>query len=136
MMASDLIRIIGVSHLLQPPLTLLLASAKGINLQAAVMPTTPLAREVLVNMAFASVFLPTALGGLLACYAASALEPGAARTLGALISLFWCWRLYRQSVVLRPLWPCRTLREVCLNVLLTAIFAIQGPGLGLLLVLF
>ena len=134
MMASDLIRLVGVSHLLQPPLTLLLASTRGINLQGALIPTTRLAREILINMVFASVFLPTALGGLLAYYATSALEPGATRSLAALISLFWCWRLFRQSVVLRPLWPRHARREVWLNVLLIAIFAIQGPCLGLLLV--
>jgi len=133
-MAPELIRIIGVSHLLQPPLTLLLAGPKGIDLQAQLTPTRPLAREVLTNMAVASVFLPTALGVLLACYPTSALEPGPARALGALVSVFWCWRLYRQLFVLGPLWPCAAGRSSWLNALLTLIFAAQGPGLGLLLI--
>jgi hypothetical protein len=133
-MAPELIRIIGVSHLLQPPLTLLLAGPKGIDLRAHVTPTTPLAREVLTNMGVASVFLPTALGVLLACYPTLALEPGPARALGALISAFWCWRLYRQLFVLWPLWPRAAGRASSLNALLTLIFAVQGPGLGLLVI--
>jgi hypothetical protein len=131
-MAPELIRIIGVSHLLQPPLTLLLSGSKGIDLRAQLVPSTPLASEVLTNMAAASVLLPTTLGVLLACYPTLALEPGPARALGALLSAFWCWRLYRQLFVLGPLWPRAAGRGAWLNALLTLIFFVQGPGLGLL----
>ena len=134
MMAPELIRIIGVSHLLQPPLTLLLAGSKGIDLRAHVTPSMRLARKVLTNMAVASVCLPTALGVLLACYPTLALEPGPTRALGALVSVFWCWRLYRQLFVLGPLWPRAARRGPWLNALLTVIFAVQGPGLGLLVI--
>ena len=81
MTASEFVRIIGVSHLLQPPLTLLMSSPRGIDLRAQLVPTTPLAAEVLRNMAVASVLLPTALGMLLAIYPSPALEPGPARAL-------------------------------------------------------
>ncbi len=131
-MVPELIRIIGVSHLLQPPLTLLLSSPRGIDLRAQVLPTTQLAGAVLTNMAVASVLLPTTLGMLLACYPTLALEPGPARALAALLSVFWCWRLYRQWFVLGPLWPRAAGRGSRLNALLTLIFVVQGPGLGLL----
>jgi len=133
-MAPELIRIIGVSHLLQPPLTLLLAGPKGVDLRAQLFPSTLLAREVLSNMAFASVFLPTALGLLLACYPTLALEPGPVRALATLLSAFWCWRLYRQLFVLGPLWPRVVGRSSHLNALLSLIFAVQGPGLGVLVI--
>ena len=135
MTASELVRVIGVSHLLQPPLTLLLAGPRGIDLRASLAPTTSLAREVLTNMAVASVLLPTTLGLLLALYPTLALEAGPARAIALLISAFWCWRLYRQLFVLGPLWPRAARPGSWLNALLTLIFAVQGPGLGLLLVL-
>jgi len=135
MIAAELVRLIGVSHLLQPPLTLLLAGPKGINLRAQLVPTTRLAGEVMTNMAFASVLLPTTLGMLLACYPTLALEPGPARALGGLLSAFWCWRLYRQLFVLGPLWPRAAGEGSWLNLLLTLIFVVQGPGLGLLVCL-
>jgi hypothetical protein len=131
--ASDLIRIIGVSHLLQPPLTLVLAGPRGIDLRAQLVSTTALAGEVMTNMAAASVLLPTTLGILLACYPTLALESGPARALAVLISTFWCWRLYRQVFVLGPLWPRAAGRGSWLNALLTLIFLVQGPALGLLL---
>ena len=131
-MAPELIRVVGLSHLLQPPLTLLLAGPKGVDLRAHVSASTPLARAVLTNMAVASVFLPTALGLLLAGYPKLALEPGPMRALAALVSVFWCWRFYRQLFVLGPNWPRAARRTSRLNALLTLIFAVQGPGLGLL----
>jgi len=135
MIAPELVRLIGVSHLLQPPLTLLLAGPKGINLRAQLVPTTRLAGEVMNNMAIASVLLPTTLGMLLACYPTLVLEPGPARALGGLLSAFWCWRLYRQLFVLGPLWPRAAGESSWLNLLLTLIFVVQGPGLGLLVCL-
>jgi hypothetical protein len=133
-MTHELIRIIGLSHLLQPPLTLLLSGPRGINLRVQLLPTTPLAREVLFNAGIASVFLPTTLGVLVAYYPTSVLEPGLGHALGALISLFWCWRLYRQLFALSPLWPHTAGQRSPLDALLTLIFAVQGPGLGLLVI--
>jgi hypothetical protein len=131
--ASELIRCIGLSHLLQPPLTLLLSVPSGVDLKAQLVPKTRLAAEVMKNMALASVFLPTSLGVLVAIYSPQALEPGPARALCGLVSAFWCWRLYRQLFVLRPVWPSSSRLSPLLNALLTLIFVVQGPGLGLLL---
>lgn len=135
MTAPELIRIIGLSHLLQPPLTLLLSSPRGIDLRAHLVPATPLAAKVLANMAVASVALPTALGILLALYPSPALEAGPARALAVLVSSFWCWRLYRQLFALGPLWPPAAGTGRWMNALLSLIFAVQGPGLGLLVML-
>jgi hypothetical protein len=70
MLRTELVRLIGLSHLLQPPLTWLLASPRGLDLRGAVSARTPLAAGVLHNMAIASVALPTTLGLLLAAYPA------------------------------------------------------------------
>ncbi|MET0790797.1 MAG: hypothetical protein ABW061_04695 [Polyangiaceae bacterium] len=126
----DLIRIIGWSHLLQPPLTLLLATPRGVDLRGALVAKTALAREVMHNMAFASVGLPTALGLVLAAYPAEILRPGGTHAVGCLVAIFWCWRLYRQVFALRAVWPSTAAR---LNGVLTVIFIVQGPGLGWLL---
>jgi hypothetical protein len=133
MIQTDLIRVIGISHLLQLPLTLLLASARGLDLRAALAPRTPFGAQILQNMAIAAVCLPTALGVLLALYPAEALRPGVGRGMAVLIAAFWCWRLYRQLFVLGPSWPKAGERAAVLHPLLVAIFAAQGPGLGLLL---
>ena len=131
MSSTDVIRFIGLSHLLQPPLTLLLASARGVGLRTAITPHTPFAAEVMTNMAFASVALPTALGCLLASYPADALQPGPARALGLLLAAFWSWRLYRQLFALGPRWPSSSCR---VHRLLTLIFIAQGPCLGWLII--
>jgi hypothetical protein len=130
---SELIRIIFISHLLQPPLTLLLASARGLDLRAALAPKTPFVAQILQNMALAAVCLPTALGLLLALHPAEALRPGVGRSVAVLLSAFWCWRLYRQLFVLGPAWPKTGGRAAGLHPLLVAIFVTQGPVLGLLL---
>jgi hypothetical protein len=130
---NELIRIIGISHLLQPPLTLLMASARGLDLRAVLAPKTPFGAQILQNMAVAAVCLPTALGLLLALHPAEALRPGVGRSIAMLLSAFWCWRLYRQLFVLGPSWPKAGARAAGLHPLLVAIFAAQGPGLGLLL---
>lgn len=133
MLKVHLIQALGISHLLQPPLTLLLARPRGLKLGAALAPQSPMARLVLHNMAVAAVGLPTSLGLVLASYPAETLRPGAARSVALLICTFWCWRLYRQLFVLGPLWP-KTGRMVrSLHPLLVAIFTAQGPGLALLL---
>jgi hypothetical protein len=129
----DWVRVIGWSHLLQPVLTLVLATPSGVDLRRHVIPTTPLAREVMHNMAFASVGLPTALGLILALYPADVLRPGSAHAVGGLVAGFWCWRLYRQLMVLRRVWPKAGRFASVLNPVLTAIFLVQGPGLGWLL---
>jgi hypothetical protein len=131
--ASDWIRAIGISHLLQPPLTLLLASSRGVSLRDAVVTRTRLAEAVVTNMALASVALPTALGALLAVYATEARDAGPARALGVVLSVFWCWRLYRQLFVLRAVWPRSTPTATRLDSLLILIFVAQGPCLGWLL---
>jgi hypothetical protein len=130
---SELIRAIGISHLLQPPLTLLLASPRGLDLRAVLTPRTPFGAQILQNMAVAAVCLPTALGLLLGLYPAEALRPGMGRGMALLVSAFWCWRLYRQLFVLGPAWPKSGERAAGLHSLLVAIFAAQGPGLVLLL---
>ena len=134
MTQMDLIRWVGISHLLQPPLTVLLAAPGGVDLRSALVAKTALAAEVLHNMAIASVCLPTLLGVLLACYPADVLRPGAAHAFAALVSIFWCWRLYRQLIVLGSLWPKSGRFAAILNPLLALIFMVQGPGLGLLLI--
>ena len=53
----ELIQWIGLSHLLQPPLTLLLASPRGLNLRASLRASSALAGAVAHNMAVASVAL-------------------------------------------------------------------------------
>jgi hypothetical protein len=133
MNAADSIRLIGLSHLLQPPLTLLLASRYGVDLRGAITPRTPLAAEVMTNMAFASVALPTALGCLLAGYPVDALHPGPARAFALLLATFWSWRLYRQLFALGPRWPAKGRAASLLNRLLTLIFVVQGPCLGSLI---
>jgi hypothetical protein len=133
MTSVELIRVIGVSHLLQPPLTLLLAGRRGVNLSAALPAKTRLAAEVQYNMAIASVGLPTGLGIVLAVHAREALLPGPGRTLAVLLSVFWCWRLYRQVFALGPVWPNANRAVVTLNRVLVVIFALQGPVLGFLL---
>jgi hypothetical protein len=131
--ATDFIRLIGLSHLLQPPLTLLLAGRHGVDLRAAITSRTPLGTEVVANMALASVGLPTALGCLLAAYSSDAQHAGPARALGLLLAAFWSWRLYRQLFVLGPRWPASTRCARMLHRLLVLIFALQGPCLGWLI---
>jgi len=129
----DLIRLIGISHLLQPPLTWLLASEIGLNLRATLTPTGAFGAQIIQNMAFASVGLPTALGLILAVHPADTLHPGAAQSVALIVVVFWSWRLYRQVFVLRRLWPSAGRLNATLNFVLTVIFLVQGPGLGLLL---
>ena len=129
----SLVRAIGISHLLQAPLTALLASKRGLNLRAALTLDGRFGKEVMFNMAFASVSLPSALGLIVAYYSTDVSHPGAPRALALLVSAFWCWRLYRQIAVLGPHWPDSSARGVLLNGLLTLIFALQGPFLALLL---
>lgn len=130
MNAAELVRWIGLSHLLQPPLTLLLASPRGLDLRRQLVARSPLAAAVAHNMAVASVALPTALGLLLALRPDAAFRSGSARDLALLLATFWTWRLYRQVRVLGSSWP-RSHRS--LHHVLLAIFLAQGPVLfGLL----
>lgn len=133
MTKSELVRLIGFSHLLQLPLTLLLSSSRGLALRAALSPRSSLMAGVVHNMAVASVGLPTALGLLLAGYAHEALQQGPARTMALLVSSFWCWRLYRQLFVLGPLWPACRQGMAIVHAALLAIFTAQGPGLAILI---
>jgi hypothetical protein len=127
---EEAVRWIGLSHLLQPPLTALLASPRGLDLRRALDARSALAAAVAHNMAVASVALPTTLGLLLALRPADVFQAGTARDLSLLLTAFWSWRLYRQVRALGPTWP-RSLRS--LHVLLLGIFLAQGPVLGGLL---
>jgi hypothetical protein len=118
------IRWIGASHLLQPPVTLLLAQRLGLGRSFAGL--SPLPAQICRNMAVASVALPTCCGCLVALFADEAATGGAARALAWALAAFWTWRLSRQRA-LGPLFP-RTW-----HLLLTAIFVTQGPILGALL---
>lgn len=118
------IRCIGISHLLQPPLTLLLARRLGLARAFASLP--PFASLVVHNMAVASVILPTSAGLIVAHAAADVAHGGAVRYLAWLLVFFWTWRLSRQ-VRLAPLLPTPW------HWGLSAIFSVQGPLLGTLL---
>jgi hypothetical protein len=127
---SELVRWIGFSHLLQPPLTLLLAGPRGLDLRRSLVCQSRLAAAVAHNMAVASVALPTSLGLLLAWRADDVLHAGTARDLALLLAVFWSWRLYRQVRALGPSWPS-SLRA--LHGSLLVIFLAQGPLLAALL---
>jgi hypothetical protein len=118
------IRCIGVSHLLQPPLTLLLS--KRLGLARAFLNLAPLPSLVAHNMAVASVMLPTCAGMIVGLAAADVARGGSLRSLAWLLVAFWTWRLARQRL-LRPhlsgAWHWG----------LIAIFVVQGPLLGVLL---
>lgn len=130
MTATDLVRWIGLSHLLQPPLTLLLASSRGLDLKRSLVCPSGLAAAVAHNMAVASVALPTTLGLLLALRPEDVFRAGTARDLALVLAAFWSWRLYRQVRALGPSWP-RPLRA--LHGVLLGIFLAQGPLLAGLL---
>lgn len=127
MRAPELVRWIGWSHLLQPPLTLLLASSRGLDLRRGLLPRSRLAAAVAHNMAVTSVALPTTLGLLLAVRADAVFRAGSTHDLALLLAAFWSWRLYRQARALGPEWPAH-LRPV--HGLLLTIFAAQGPLLA------
>lgn len=129
MTAAELVRWIGFSHLLQPPLTLLLASPRGLDLRRSLVPSSPLAAAVAHNMAIAAVALPTSLGLLLAWRPADVFRAGTARDLALLLAAFWSFRLYRQMRALGPSWP-QSLRS--LHYFLLGVFVVQGPLLGCL----
>lgn len=127
MTTTDIVRFIGLSHLLQPPLTLLLASRRSLDLRRGLVPQSRLAAAVAHNMAVASVALPTSLGLLLAWHANAASVSGCARDLALLLAGFWSWRLFRQLGALGADWPPQLRAQ---HRLLLAIFALQGPLLG------
>lgn len=121
---------IGISHLLQPPLTLLLS--KRLRLREAFGSLPPLAGAIATNMALTGVAMPTTLGVWLALHAGAALAPGAVREMAWLIGLFWCWRLWRQLFALRRAWG-EAQRAWLWG--LAPIFVVQGPLLLLVLAL-
>lgn len=127
----DVIRAVGISHLVQPPVTAYLASSKGIGLKNKILATSPDAGCVIRNMGFASVFLPTALGVLLCVHAQEAATGGAARAHAWLLAAFWTWRLVRQ-VELHAAWE-RGRRAW--SWLLFGVFLVQGPALAATLLL-
>ncbi len=118
------IRIIGASHLLQPPLTALLARRMGLRDAFASLPRLP--AQVAVNMGIASVALPTTLGCLVGVFAGEAAGGGGMRALAWLLAAFWTWRLARQRALgpdLPRAWHWT----------LAGIFVVQGPLFALLL---
>jgi hypothetical protein len=122
------VRCIGISHLLQPPLTLLLA--RHLSLRRAFESLPPVALRVAENMAVAAVALPTSLGVFLAFHAHDALRNGPAWTLAVGVALFWTWRLERQ---LRAVGPLIARSSPIWHILLTLIFTLQGPVFGVIL---
>lgn len=126
--AITLVQTIGLAHLAQPLLTPYLA--RRLDFRAHLRRLPPLTRESMVNAAGASVFLPTALGLLLAAHADAALEPGPSRQLGAMLGAFWSVRLARQFVLGRY-WPAPARG---LHWLLVSLLTLKGPVLILVLV--
>lgn len=121
---------IGFSHLLQPPLALLIT--RRIELARALAACPPLVAQVARNMAIASILLPTALGVLLALHAHEVAVASSGRSLAWLVSAFWSWRLaqqWRAAAVWRGGPRAGRLLHWCLS----AIFLAQGPALALLL---
>lgn len=121
------IRAIGLNHLLQPPLTYLLANRLGFRRDFGELP--PLSLRVAENMGVAAVLLPTSLGLALAAHAGEVLTPGAARSLAFGLSIFWTWRLVRQVTAIGPLMPPSSR---AFHIVLLSIFVLQGPILGVL----
>jgi hypothetical protein len=119
------IQAIGWSHLLQPPLTLLLA--RQLRLEPAFSALPPLAAQIARNMAFASVGLPTATGVLVAIAAEEVVAGGCMRYLAWLLAAFWSWRLYRQ-VNIGQMMPTGWHWGLC------AIFVVQGPVFAVVLI--
>jgi hypothetical protein len=122
---SAAVRVLGISHLLQPPLTLWLSRRLGLAKAFTELP--PLPAHVARNMGLASVALPTCAGILVGLAADDVVAGGPARMFAWLMAAFWCWRLWRQTV----LWP---LLPVGWRWGLAAIFVAQGPLLAGLLV--
>jgi hypothetical protein len=122
---------IGGSHLLQPPLAYLVT--QRLALRAALAQSPPLLGQLLQNMVLASIALPSMAGVLLALHAHEALQPGAARSLAWLLSVFWSWRFVRQCTA-AALWRSSSPGRA-VHLVLCTIFLVQGPGLGLILAL-
>jgi hypothetical protein len=118
------IRCIGFSHLLQPPLTLLLA--RRLRLDVEFSSLGPLSSQIARNMAFASVFLPTCAGLLVGLSAPQVARGGSLGALAWLLAVFWTWRLTRE-IAMGPLLPKSW------HWTLSAIFCVQGPVLAALL---
>lgn len=128
MHVEALVRCIGISHLLQPPLTLLLARQLGLRHAFAALP--PLPSRIAENMALAAVALPTSFGLVLAAYPEDALCGGPTRAVGFVLAAFWSARLVRQVRDIGPLLPSG---GGIWHPLLTLVFTAQGPVLGALL---
>jgi len=121
---SFAVRCVGISHLLQPPLTWLLARRLGLVKAFDGLP--PAAAQVARNMGFASVFLPTMIGLLVALFADEVVTAPGLRSIAWLLCVFWTWRLLRQRIVGRYM-------PVGWHLVLTAIFIVQGPAFAFLL---
>jgi hypothetical protein len=126
---ETVLRWIGFSHLLQPPLTLLLAERLRLRDSFEALP--PVAYRVAQNMALAAVALPTGLGVFMAWQVKDVAQLGPTWALALGVALFWTWRLERQ---LRVLGPLLRLQSRWWHPILTSIFVAQGPLLGVTLV--
>jgi hypothetical protein len=123
--------LIGSSHLLQPPVTLWLAK-RVLGLESAFSALPPLANRIAKIMALTAIMLPTLLGVLCALYSGAVLSLGPMRLVAfVLAGLLWTPRLVAQLVWVSPHFPADAWKW---HVLLVSIFAVQGPGLLLLLV--
>ena len=120
-----MIRVIGLSHLLQPPLSAWLARRFALREVFGALP--PLPRSIATNMGFASIVLPTGGGCLLALFGDEVLQGCGIFTLAWCMAAFWTWRLHRQAILRRFLPPAA-------HAVLCTIFLTQGPGLALVLV--
>src|ERR1043165_1658834 len=98
---ETLLRCIGFCHLLQPPLTLMLA--RRLSLRPAFESLPTIAYRVAQNMAVAAVALPTSLGLYVAVNARDVLALGPTWSLALGVAAFWTWRLERQLRALGPL---------------------------------
>jgi hypothetical protein len=121
---------IGFSHLLQPPLALLLT--RRLELARSLAACPPLVAQVARNMAIASITLPTALGVLLALHAHEVAAASSGRSLAWVVSAFWSWRLLQQWRA-AAVWRGSSAAGRLLHWCLSGIFLAQGPGLALLL---
>jgi hypothetical protein len=122
---------IGWSHLLQPPVTAWLAT-RVLHLREAFDSLAVLPRRVVQIMGLTAVFLPTALGVVMACNARAALTSGPLHAVALLVAAcLWTPRLIAQVLYVGPAFPSS---ERGWHWALVVIFVAQGPALAGLLV--
>ena len=116
--------VIGLSHLLQPPITLWLAKrVLGLSHAFATLPT--LASRIAQILGATAIAFPTSLGLLCAACADAALVGGPVRLIALCLSgLFWTPRLFLQLFWVGSAFPPDARKW---HWLLVAIFLLQGP---------